>query len=123
MHVCMQLVNHEIPSDVISNMLEVSRRFFEQPHEERAKYMSSDMYSTVRYGTSFNQNNDKVFCWRDFLKLMCHPLSDVLPHWPSSPPDFRYVIVDQEREAHPNFNLFHFNIPSFFFPFIWWIIG
>lgn len=85
----MQVVNHGIPSDVIKSMIEVSTRFFELPFEERAKYMSSDMYSPVRYGTSFNQNKDKVFCWRDFLKLMCHPASDVLPHWPSSPLDLR----------------------------------
>lgn len=84
-----QLVNHGIPSDVISSMIDVGKRFFELPMEERDKYMSSDMRSPVRYGTSFNQDKDSVFCWRDFLKLMCHPMLDVLPHWPSSPVDFR----------------------------------
>ena len=86
----MQLVNHGIPSDTVSSMIEVSQRFFDLPMEERAKYMTSDMYSPVRYGTSFNQTKDGVFCWRDFLKLICHPLPvDALPHWPSSPEDFR----------------------------------
>lgn len=85
----MQLVNHGIPSDIISSMIDVSKRFFDLPNEERAQYMSADISSPVRYGTSFNQTTDGVFCWRDFLKLMCHPLSDVLPHWPSSPVDFR----------------------------------
>lgn len=89
----MQLVNHGIPSDVISSMIDVSTRFFELPFEERAKYMSSDMHAPVRYGTSFNQKKDKVFCWRDFLKLMCHPLPDVLPHWPSSPVDMRWELA------------------------------
>ncbi|CAK7343278.1 unnamed protein product [Dovyalis caffra] len=84
-----QLVNHGIPTDVISSMIDVSTRFFELPYEERSKYMSSDMHAPVRYGTSFNQNKDNVFCWRDFLKLMCHPLPDVLTYWPSSPMDFR----------------------------------
>lgn len=88
----MQLVNHGIGSEVISNMMEVGRRFFELPFEEREKYMSMDMRSPVRYGTSFNQTKDGVFCWRDFLKLVCHPLQDaLLPHWPSSPLDFRYI--------------------------------
>lgn len=85
----MQLVNHGIPSEVISGMMDASMRFFEQPYEERAEYMSSDMMSAVRYGTSFNQRKDRVFCWRDFLKLTCHPMSQVLPHWPSSPADLR----------------------------------
>lgn len=87
----MQLVNHAIPSDVVSGMIDSATRFFEIPHEERSKYMSSDLQAPVRYGTSFNQSKDNVFCWRDFLKLMCHPLPEVLPHWPSSPVDFRRV--------------------------------
>lgn len=85
----MQLVNHGIEADVIHRMADVSKRFFELPFNERSKYMSKDMFSPVRYGTSFNQNNDKVFCWRDFLKLSCHPLSELFPHWPSSPVDLR----------------------------------
>ncbi|CBI30185.3 unnamed protein product, partial [Vitis vinifera] len=94
-----QLVNHGIPSDIISSMIDVSQRFFDLPMEERAKYMSADMCSPVRYGTSFNQTKDGVFCWRDFLKLMCHPLSDVLPHWPSSPVDFRKLAVTYSKET------------------------
>ncbi|KAK3406261.1 protein DMR6-LIKE OXYGENASE 2 [Eucalyptus grandis] len=94
-----QLVNHSIPSEVISSMVEVSKRFFELPYEERARYMSSNMFAPVRYGTSFNQNKDKVFCWRDFLKLTCHPLPDVLPHWPSSPTDMRELAVTYAKEA------------------------
>ncbi|KAL8130420.1 hypothetical protein V2J09_019575 [Rumex salicifolius] len=87
-----QLTNHGISRDVIDKMGDVSRRFFEQPMTERQKYMTSDLSSPVRYGTSFNQNLDNVFCWRDFLKLSCsHPLSDHLPLWPSSPSDLREV--------------------------------
>ncbi|MBA0650986.1 hypothetical protein Goklo_018359, partial [Gossypium klotzschianum] len=84
-----QVVNHGIPIEVIRSMIDVSARFFNLPYEERSKYMSSDMAAPVRYGTSLNQNKDAVFCWRDFLKLVCHPLSDVVSHWPSSPMDFR----------------------------------
>ncbi|KAG2686416.1 hypothetical protein I3843_09G004600 [Carya illinoinensis] len=94
-----QLVNHGIPSDVISSMIDVCSRFFELPFEERSKYMSSDMHAPVRYGTSFNQKKDSVFCWRDFLKLMCHPLSDVLPHWPSSPMDLRKLAATYAKET------------------------
>lgn len=85
----MQLVNHGIPYEIISNMVGVSKRFFEMPYSEREKYMSADINSPVRYGTSYNQRTDGVFCWRDFLKLVCQPLPDVLPHCPSSPNDFR----------------------------------
>lgn len=86
----MQLVNHSISEDIMRSMIEVIGRFFDLPFEERAKYMTTDMRAAVRYGTSFTQTKDTVFCWRDFLKLLCsHPLPDFLPHWPASPVDFR----------------------------------
>ncbi|KAL3520795.1 hypothetical protein ACH5RR_018944 [Cinchona calisaya] len=94
-----QLVNHSISRDVIGNMIEVSKSFFELSFDERAKYMSSDMYSPVRYGTSFNQSKDKVFCWRDFLKLSCNPMSNALSFWPSCPVDFREVAVDYSSQT------------------------
>ncbi|KAH7855612.1 hypothetical protein Vadar_026748 [Vaccinium darrowii] len=94
-----QLVNHGIESDVTLNMIEASKRFFNLPFEGRAKYMSADMRAPVRYGTSFNQNIDGVFSWRDFLKLNCHPLPDVLPFWPSSPADLREAAVTYSKEV------------------------
>ncbi|XP_073156998.1 probable 2-oxoglutarate-dependent dioxygenase SLC1 [Henckelia pumila] len=95
-----QLVNHGIPDEIISNMVNVSRRFFELPLAEREKYMSADTSSPVRYGTSFNQANDGVFCWRDFLKLVCHPSQNAsLPHWPSTPLDFRRLVTAYAEET------------------------
>lgn len=87
-----QVVNHGVSDIVIHSLMDVGRRFFELPYEDRSKYMSSDLRAPVRYGTSFNQNNDGVFCWRDFLKLMCDPYTDVFGHWPDSPADFRYFL-------------------------------
>ncbi|KAH9621643.1 hypothetical protein KSS87_006317 [Heliosperma pusillum] len=84
-----QVVNHGIPINLINTMLGLCKSFFELNFEERAAYMSSDMRAPARYGTSFNQNKDGVFCWRDFLKVVCHPLPDDLCHWPSSPGDLR----------------------------------
>ncbi|GAV62938.1 2OG-FeII_Oxy domain-containing protein/DIOX_N domain-containing protein [Cephalotus follicularis] len=94
-----QVVNHGIPIEVTSDMIDTSTRFFELPFEERSKYMSSDMKSPVRYGTSFNQNVDKVYCWRDFLKLICNPITDVVHHWPSSPMDFRTLAATYAKDT------------------------
>ncbi|KAK1260962.1 Feruloyl CoA ortho-hydroxylase 2 [Acorus gramineus] len=88
-HGFFQVINHGISMEVLKGMIDVGRRFFELPFEERARYMSSDIRAPVRYGTSFNQNVDRVFCWRDFLKLNCQPLESFLQHWPSSPLDLR----------------------------------
>ncbi|OMO84038.1 Isopenicillin N synthase [Corchorus olitorius] len=94
-----QVVNHGIPIEVIKNMIDVSGRFFGMSYEERAKYMTADMSSPVRYGTSFNQTKDSVFSWRDFLKLICNPLPEVLPRWPSSPVDFRELAANYAKET------------------------
>ncbi|KAI3816173.1 hypothetical protein L1987_15864 [Smallanthus sonchifolius] len=94
-----QLVNHGIANETICKMLDVSKTFFEQPFEERQRYMSSDLYAPVRYGTSFNQNNDSVFCWRDFLKLSCHPMQDFASLWPSSPVDLREAVGDYSTKT------------------------
>ncbi|KAL5995157.1 hypothetical protein ACLOJK_025215 [Asimina triloba] len=96
-----QVVNHGIPSDVINRIINVSQRFFELPFEERARLMSGDMFAPVRYGTSVNQNRDGIFCWRDFLKLNCHPLAEASTFWPPTPADLRYkgIVLGTEEVA------------------------
>ncbi|XP_024992199.1 protein DMR6-LIKE OXYGENASE 2-like [Cynara cardunculus var. scolymus] len=94
-----QLTNHGITNDVVGKMIDVSKRFFELPFEERQRYMSSNLYAPVRYGTSFNQNNDGVFCWRDFLKLSCYPMQDFVSLWPSSPVDLREAVGKYSSES------------------------
>ncbi|KAM0899495.1 hypothetical protein ACQ4PT_021341 [Festuca glaucescens] len=91
-----QVVNHGVQSQ---GMLDVARRFFALPQEERARHMSPDIRAPVRYGTSFNQLNDGVLCWRDFLKLLCNParLDEVVPSWPDNPADLRDVMSPYAR--------------------------
>ncbi|CAF2095122.1 unnamed protein product [Brassica napus] len=100
-----QVVNHGMEGDVSRYMIEVCKRFFELPYEERSKYMTSDMSAPVRYGTSFNQSKDNIFCWRDFLKLSAHPLPDYFPYWPSSPSDFRSLAAIYAKETKEMFDL------------------
>ncbi|PUZ69665.1 hypothetical protein GQ55_2G127700 [Panicum hallii var. hallii] len=80
-------------------MLDVARRFFDLPFGERARYMSPDIRAAVRYGTSFNQLNDGVLCWRDFLKLVCDDLDGVVPSWPDAPADLREVVSAYARSS------------------------
>ncbi|XP_071732939.1 probable 2-oxoglutarate-dependent dioxygenase SLC1 [Rutidosis leptorrhynchoides] len=87
-----QLINHGVDNEAIGKMIHVSKSFFELPFEERRRYMSPDLYAPVRCGTSFNQNKDGVFCWRDFLKLSCHPIQDFASFWPSSPLELREAV-------------------------------
>ncbi|KAL9235922.1 hypothetical protein vseg_010644 [Gypsophila vaccaria] len=98
-----QVVNHGIPNNIVNNMISLCKSFFELPFEERAKYMSQDMRAPARYGTSFNQKKDGVFCWRDFLKVVCHPLPNGHCHWPTSPGDLREQATAYSKETR---NLF-----------------
>ncbi|KAL6656527.1 hypothetical protein ACP70R_007353 [Stipagrostis hirtigluma subsp. patula] len=99
-----QVVNHGV--DGGGAALDVARRFFEElPAAERARYMSPDIRAPVRCGTSFNQLNDGVLCWRDFLKLaVSHSpaagLAAVLPSWPDTPSDLREVVSAYARACH-----------------------
>lgn len=80
-------------NQIIQRMIKAGKQFFELPFEERAKYLTTDRNKAVRYGTSFSEVHDQVFCWRDFLKLTCHSLDTVLPLWPSAPIGFRSQII------------------------------
>ncbi|GLJ39522.1 hypothetical protein SUGI_0807650 [Cryptomeria japonica] len=93
-----QVVNHGVPVSMIRDIMRVASEFFELPLEERKTYMSDDMTKPVRYGTSFNRLKDQVFCWRDFLKLYCHPTQKWVHLWPSNPPDYRKVALDYSEE-------------------------
>ncbi|PAN36716.1 hypothetical protein PAHAL_6G304600 [Panicum hallii] len=95
-----QVVNHGVDGAVIAGMLDVALRFFELPLPERARYMSPDVRAAVRYGTSFNQAKDAVLCWRDFLKLVCHPLRDVVAAWPREPAELRDVASGYAAASH-----------------------
>ncbi|XP_062205367.1 probable 2-oxoglutarate-dependent dioxygenase SLC1 [Phragmites australis] len=96
-----QVVDHGVEREVIGGMLDVARRFFELPLAERERYMSSDVWATVRYGTSFNQAKDTVLCWRDFLKLLsCQPLCAVVSSWPDTPNDLREVASRFAMASH-----------------------
>ncbi|KAL9264046.1 putative 2-oxoglutarate-dependent dioxygenase SLC1 [Drosera capensis] len=100
-----QLVNHGVPLDVTRSMIDASKRFFGLPFEERVKYMSPDLSAPVRYGTSFNQNKDDIFCWRDFFKIICNPLPEVLPHGLSFPTDLRKSADAYSKETKKLFLL------------------
>ncbi|PKA48031.1 Flavonol synthase/flavanone 3-hydroxylase [Apostasia shenzhenica] len=81
--------NHGISEEVMANMLNVSREFFRlSPFDRRVTY-SDDPATNPRLSTSFNPAAEEVRCWRDYLRLPCHPLDDVLPMWPPNPPSFR----------------------------------
>lgn len=94
-----QVKNHGISEDLIKNMLCVARQFFRLPESERNGMYSDDPSKANRLSTSFNVNTEKVGCWRDYLRLHCHPLETFVHEWPSNPPSFRDVAGEYSRKT------------------------
>ncbi|KAL5062515.1 hypothetical protein RYX36_024252 [Vicia faba] len=83
-----QILNHGVPEKVLSDMMNVSKDFFNMSESERMKSYSDDPLKTTRLSTSFNVKTEKFSNWRDFLRLHCHPLEDYVHEWPANPPSF-----------------------------------
>lgn len=83
-------VNHGIPEELMQKMIEISEEFFNLEEEEKPEFEPKNVLEPVRYGTSFNTVQEKVHCWRDFLKVFVHPHF----HSPKKPVAFRDVLLE-----------------------------
>lgn len=83
-------MNHGVPEEVLGDMMNVSKEFFNMSESERMKNYFEDPLKPTRLSTSFNVKTEKVSNWRDFLRLHCHPLEDYVHEWPANPPSFRF---------------------------------
>lgn len=81
------VINHGIPEGFMDKMLKACQDFFNQTEEEKLKCSGKTVLDPIRCGTSFNSSKDKVFCWRDYLKVMVHPQF----HSPPTPAGFSEV--------------------------------
>ncbi|PIN00448.1 Flavanone 3-dioxygenase [Handroanthus impetiginosus] len=79
------VVNHGIPEALMKAMLEAIDEFFNLPEEEKPEFQPKNVLEPIRYGTSFNTAKEKVFFWRDFLKVYVHPAF----HCPDKPQSLR----------------------------------
>ncbi|XP_074294617.1 feruloyl CoA ortho-hydroxylase F6H1-3-like [Silene latifolia] len=80
-----QIVNHGVPLEVLEEVKAATYRFFEEPVEEKSKYMKGKSTSNnVRYGTSFVPEMEKALEWKDYLSLffVSHEEANLL--WPTA---------------------------------------
>ena len=87
-----QIVNHGIPSDVISNLQKVGKEFFELPQEEKELYAKSpDSKSIQGYGSKLQKEVEGKKAWVDHLFHNIWPPSAIdYQFWPKKPPTYRF---------------------------------
>ncbi|KAJ3673227.1 hypothetical protein LUZ60_006601 [Juncus effusus] len=89
-------VGHGISSDLLDEVLNMSREFFQQPLEEKQKYKSmSDEKNMVMegYGNDGVESDDVALDWSDRLQLVVQPEDQrTLSLWPSTPSSFRHTL-------------------------------
>ncbi|XP_058007245.1 2-oxoglutarate-dependent dioxygenase 19 isoform X2 [Hevea brasiliensis] len=89
------VINHGVPERLMRSMIDACREFFDLPEEEKQEYEGKHVLDPIRCGTSFNTSVEKVFCWRDFLKLFVHPVF----HSPSKPAGFSENLLEYSKRV------------------------
>ncbi|KAL3638800.1 iron ascorbate-dependent oxidoreductase [Castilleja foliolosa] len=100
-----QIVNHEIPNDVIENLQRVGRQFFELAHEEKEVYAKDlESKSVEGYGSQLStkgNNKDMKKGWVDHLfNKIWPPLSIDYRFWPRNPPEYRAAVEEYAKHLH-----------------------
>ncbi|KAG6658689.1 hypothetical protein I3843_04G168400 [Carya illinoinensis] len=87
-----QVVNHGIPTDVISNLQAAGRHFFELPQEEKEVYAKPTSGEGIKegYGTQLQKDLEGKKSWGDHLFHRIWPTSKLnYQFWPKNPPSYR----------------------------------
>lgn len=88
-----QVVNHEIPIDLIERLQRVGKEFFDLPQEEKEEYaVKPGAESLEGYGTKLQKDLEGKKSWVDFFFHNIWPPSRVnYTIWPKNPPPYREV--------------------------------
>ncbi|XP_039174278.1 protein DMR6-LIKE OXYGENASE 2 isoform X2 [Eucalyptus grandis] len=84
------VINHGVPEGQMKAMVDMLMGFFDLTEEEKREFEGKHVLDGIRWGTSFNTSVDKVFFWRDYLKVRVHPEF----HCPSKPEGFSEVLAE-----------------------------
>ncbi|XP_027333330.1 flavonol synthase/flavanone 3-hydroxylase-like [Abrus precatorius] len=101
-----QIVNHEIPSEVISKLQNVGKEFFELPQEEKELYATPMGSNSLEgYGTKLSKEVNGKKGWVDHLFHIVWPPSSINYHfWPKNPPSYKEVNEEYCKYLHAMVN-------------------
>ncbi|XP_029129274.1 flavonol synthase/flavanone 3-hydroxylase [Cajanus cajan] len=97
-----QIVNHEIPSQVIEKLQAVGKQFFELPQEEKEQYAKPENSPSIEgYGTKLQKDVNNKKGWVDHLFHKISPPSDInYRFWPKNPPTYREANEEYDKYLH-----------------------
>lgn len=86
----MQVINHGVSENIISDTVGVLKEFLGMSAEDKASAAAGENRNGWIYTSSVDYaNKDGVHLWRDNIKHICHPLEDCVQFWPLKPPTYR----------------------------------
>lgn len=97
-----QIVNHDIPNDVIKRFQDVGKQFFELPQEEKEVYAKPPGAQSVEgYGTKLQKELEGKKGWVDHLFHKVWPPSAInYKFWPKNPPAYREANEEYVKYLH-----------------------
>ncbi|KAH9697602.1 2-oxoglutarate-dependent dioxygenase 19 [Citrus sinensis] len=84
------VINHNVPEKLMEMTMDSCQRFFNLTEEEKREFAGKHVLDPIRCGTSFNASVEKVFFWRDFIKVLVHPEF----HSPNKPVGFSEISLE-----------------------------
>ncbi|GAA0186751.1 hypothetical protein Leryth_008339 [Lithospermum erythrorhizon] len=93
---CFQVVNHEIPINILEEMLKGVRRFYDQDDEERRKWYTRDFNKTVVYNSNFHLYHGPSADWRDTFNCTMAPN---LPNPDELPEICSEIVLDYSKRV------------------------
>ncbi|XP_017625683.1 feruloyl CoA ortho-hydroxylase F6H1-3-like [Gossypium arboreum] len=92
-----QIVNHDVPIEVLENVKDATYKFFGLAAEVKNKYSKEHSLSNnVRFGTSFTPQAEKALEWKDYLSLFYVSEEEAFALWPSV---CREQVLDYMRKS------------------------
>ncbi|KAL9240339.1 hypothetical protein vseg_014573 [Gypsophila vaccaria] len=91
-----QVVNHGIPLEVLEEMMEGVRRFFEQDDEVKKGYYSRDYSRNFRYNSNFDLFSGNPVNWRDSFSCCMAPTPPMPDELPMA---FREILMDYSMQV------------------------
>ncbi|OWM67917.1 hypothetical protein CDL15_Pgr010855 [Punica granatum] len=87
------VIGHGIDKDLMNDILDCCREFFDLEEEEKSEYKGKHMLDPISYGASTDDPATAVLFRRNYLKVMVHPEF----HSPSKPARFSKVLAEYSK--------------------------